>query len=360
MLKNKIAIWLLLVCLTFSTLAESDSLLSAENIESETQSHDTYTVEPGTYEKTASTNGTVFYPHTYQLRFDVNDAKFVEYKVKRNDEVKKGDVLAVFSLPGDKVTLATKQLSLDNAIAELESGTLSRQESIDELMEQFASVTDPYERQILSLRVQRAEIALEQYVYQQELKIAELQETVSELEEELTTTTLVAPADGIISELQFKRTGDRISSNEILITLYSTDDLLIEVDNSNGYFRYGMEVTVDVGRPKNRTSLTGHVVGSDEALPESRKNKLVYVALDDYEYDDEIDFLQISVYGVSQSLENVVIIPRRSATLNDGKYYVRKLVDGQIQKRYINYGMQNTSHIWVLQGLDAGETIITD
>ena len=81
-------------------------------IKAETVNYDVHTVEYGIYQKNNSRSVSEVYPYTYQLRFEQSGATFVEYYVRRGDEVKKGDVLASFSLETDDVTLTSKKLSL--------------------------------------------------------------------------------------------------------------------------------------------------------------------------------------------------------------------------------------------------------
>ena len=56
----------------------------------------------------------------------------------------------------------------------------------------------------------------------------------------------------------------------------------------------------------------------------------------------------------------MLIIPRRAVTLEGGKNYIECLVDGNVQKRFVNIGLSNMSNVWALQGLNVGDTIILD
>lgn len=353
---------LLLLCLCLSAqpaLAESESLISSEMIRAETANYDTYSVERGVYEKIGSSSTTEYYPHIYNLRYEVSGAKFGEYLVKRGDEVKAGDPLAVFTLDHDEVGLAAKRQSLLRAQEQLAAQTLSRQKAIEDMREDMAELQDPLELELAQLRILRAEIALEQYIYQQELNIAGIQESIDEIEEELSNNLLLAPTDGVIDNLVYKRVGDRVSTSEVLVTLYRTDDMLLRIDNTNGYFRYGMQVNVEVGSNNNRTVLTGQVVAADNLVPENIRINYAFIRLDPY--DPEIRLIRPSAKGQTYYLENVLLVPRRSVTLEQGKYYVSKLSDdGTVQKRFVSFIMSNNTHAWVLQGLEAGETIIID
>ena len=342
-----------------SALAESESLISSDLIQAETANYETAQVRRGTYERSYSSGASEYYPYTYQLRYEGNGAKFGEYTVSRGDMVKAGDVLATFTLEEDEVALSSLQLSLVRAQEDFAAGLEEQDNGIAALSEQYAAATSQYERELLSLQIARAEIALEQYTYQQERQIASLQEDIADLEAARENHVLLAPYDGEISAITYKREGDMVSSNEVLITLSRMDGMLLRVDNSSGYFRYGMQVIVEVGPAKERVQLTGQVVGADTLLPESRRLGYAFIALDPYDAE-EIRFINPTAHAPTYYLENVLLLPRRAATLESGQYYVTKLTDGMVQKRFVNLIMNNNTDAWILQGVSEGETVILD
>lgn len=361
MLKNKcrhaLLIVFLLIILPLSAFA-SESLISPEMIKAETVNYDVHTVEYGIYQKNNSRSVSEVYPYTYQLRFEQSGATFVEYYVRRGAEVKKGDVLASFSLETDDVTLTSKKLSLKRMENAFMEGKLSRAEAIQTQKENLLTVSDPYDQAIAVLQIQRAEIALEQYIYQQELNINALREEIEEAELLKTQTTLISPFDGVVEDINFKRAGDVISPNEVLITIYREDYMLLRVENKDMNFRYGMDVNLEVGRNKNKTLLPGKVVGADTLLPESRRNGYAYILLEPY--DPDIRLTAPKAIVSTYYLENVIVVPRKSLTLEGGKYFVYQLIDGIPRKRFVNYIMQNNTSAWVIQGLDMGDTIVID
>ncbi len=355
---------LCLVCTAVLTggsaaIPESESLISSDLIETETANYETAEVYSGTYERSYSASASEFYPYTYQLRYENSGAKFGEYLVSRGDTVQAGDALATFTLEKDEVALSSLQLSLERAQEALETSLEEREIAIDALNRQYASASDRYERELLALQIARAETELEQYTYQQNREISALREDITELEEQQANTVLISPFDGEIVSLTYKREGDVVSSGEVLVTLSRTDGMLLAVDNASGYFRYGMQVVVEVGPAKDRVQLTGQVVGADTLLPESRRLGYALIALDPYD-EEEIRFVNPTAHAPTYYLENVLLLPRRAAVLEGGKYYVTKLVDGMVQKRFVNLIMNNTTEAWILQGVSPGETVILD
>ena len=97
MSRNKPVLLLLMLALLMphtACAAVSENLLEAQGQTQEAANYKTYTVETGVYERSYSASGSTYYPYTYNLCFETAGAKFKEYTVKRNDTVKKGDVLA--------------------------------------------------------------------------------------------------------------------------------------------------------------------------------------------------------------------------------------------------------------------------
>jgi len=280
--------------------------------------------------------------------------------VRRGSEVKAGDVLATFTLNSDDIALPTRQLELERAIEDRESRVSAMQENIAALNEQLAVAADSFESEILSLRISRSELELEQYIYLQDRTIASLQAEIANLEATQSMDSIIAPVDGVIASVASKREGDAVSSGEVLITMYSTESMLIRVEDLSGDFRYGMDVSIEVGPTKGRTTISGHVVASDSILPDAYARGFAYIQLDPYEDDGSLRLSSPLARGNTEYLENILLIPRKAAVLEEGKYYVTLLVDGRPQKRYINHIMNTSSYSWVVQGLSEGDVVILD
>lgn len=361
MSRNKPILLLLILALLLPSAAQaavSENLIQGQMETSETANYNLYTVESGVYERSYSGSCREYYPYTYNLRFETPNAKFKEYLVKRNQSVKKGDVLAVFTLEGDEVALSTQRLSLERAQEDLKTQKEAYQERIDEMYMTLTTTTDRFERDMLSLQIAYEEVSMAKYVYQQEIKIADIEKAIAELEEISEGNVLVAPADGVVTKISYVREGDRVSTSEVLITLYREERLLYRVDNTSNYFRYGMKVTVDVGPGKNRTTLTGSVVAADTLLPSSRRTNYAFIRLDPY--DESIRMNNPVAKAPTEYVGNVMVLPRQAVELEAGKYYVTKYVDGTLQKRYVQYVKNNTTSTWLMQGIQSGETIIIE
>lgn len=345
-----------LLCLQGAGFAEQD-IIGSDQMTVEEVNYNTVTVSSGTFERPVSNSLTEYYPLVHPLKFEGANAKFVEYTVKRGDEVKAGDVLARFEILGSDAAMERMELELRRAEEALEKGLHEREENI-RLKRAEVSEAKSYDREKKMIELRKLETEMDQYRFRQEYSIANLQEAVEEERENRATTELIAPMDGIVDEVKYKKLDDDVSTNEVLIVLSSTDVMLLRADNSSGSFRYNMPVTVTVGTNKSSTDLTGRIVASDHAIDEKDKTGHALILLDPY--DPSIKLRNPKVTASYMLLENVITVPRKTATLENGKYYVTKLVDGIVQKRYVQYAESNTSQVWLLQGVSDGDTLIID
>lgn len=362
MSRNKRALLMaLLLLIPLGAHAASDRLIAPEDIREEKVNYETTVVEAGVYARTASASAKEFYPLKYNLNLGKSGAKFMKFLVRKGDEVKAGDVLATFQVEEDTVALATQRKKLERARKDLEAGKETRLQALKEIEISRQKAQDPFEREQLSLRLAYQQLSLEKYIYQQENSILDMQKKLEEMEEESRACQLIAPADGIITSLKSKREGDQVSSGEVLVQMYSTEGMLLQIDNANGFFRYGMDVNVEVGRAKERTVIPGKVVGVDTLLPKSRRTNKAYILLGEYDREN-VKLLNPSVVGETCRIENVIAIPRSLITMEAGKHYVLKLEEGVVHKRFVQYynSVINPNQAWIVQGLEDGEVIIAD
>lgn len=360
MLKNKLCFLLIWCLFAASAMAESPNLISEEMIQTETVNYSKSAVaELGEYKRDFSASATEYYPRNYELAAEINNASFLEYHVTRNQKVQKGDLLATFTLEVDEAAAASAKLSLERTQQDYQTGAETRREEIAEMLKKQSSVRDSYERELMTLRIQRAQVAYEQYCYQQECAIARLAQELADLEEANNNCYLYAPYDGVITGTTYKRDGEKVYANETLITMYREEDMLLRVSNDALHFRYGMPVSVTIGAKNDPQVFQGRVVAADNILPENRRLGHAFIRLDPFE-GEKPRMNRMTASVTSEYLSDVLIIPRRAVTLEGGKNYIECLVDGNVQKRFVNIGLSNMSNVWALQGLNVGDTIILD
>lgn len=348
---------LLLSCAPLS-IAESENLISQDQIAAGKVNYKTVTVTQGDFVPTRSAAAEEYYPLVYSLGLDESGAFFEEYKVARGDEVREGDILATFTLESDDVELVTLQFDLENAQEALEKRQADEEEAAVERQRALLNAADPYERDLLLLQSERAELAFEQYQFNQQRSIDQIQERIDKILDRLAGNMIVSPVDGIVTHLEYRRAGQAVSEGEILIEVCSTDSLLLCVDNADSLLRYGMEVAVEVGPNNDRVKLKGRVVGSDALIPLSERTHKGYILLENAE-DQKLN--RPIVTGEVAQLKDVTLIDRSVLTQQGEEFYVTMLSDGVPVKKFVNCTVQNgVTKAWVLQGLEPGDEIIID
>lgn len=360
MLRNKLLlpfVWMLLL----PCLALGESLIPQEMIQAETVHYrQTMQVEKSDFQRQYAEQASEYYPYTAFVRFEGESARFVDYLVKRGTVVKKGDPLASLDIDTDPVALAAKEKALLRMEEAYAAGRLQKEEEIRTLLEDYALLQDTFDKEIHLLTIQRAQLALEQYCWEQQHQMDTLRLEIADLRERHAQTTLLAPCDGVVTDLTFKQAGDVLTPYEKLVAIRREDDMLLRISNESGHFRYGMAVQVAVGPAKSRTMLTGQVVASDLLLMEGQRSGYAYVRLDPSAGALPSIGIPPSVSAAYYDVKNVIIASSRAIKADGGKYYVQKLTGGKLEKRYVTIALKGPSVTWVLQGLEEGETIIID
>ena len=361
MSRSKLCLLLCLCLPIASARAQSPNLISEDMIRAETVHYSkTAVVEMGEYARDFSTSASEYYPHTVTLAAQTDGASFVQYHVSRGQQVQQGDLLATFALETDEAAHARATLSLERAREDYEAEAQTKREEIAAMLQAHAAIRDSQERELDALRIRRAQTAYQQYCYQQSCAIDRLSRQLARLEEASTRSHLYAPFDGVITALAYKREGERVYPHEGLVTLHREEDMLLRISNDQLHFRYGMSVTVTGGSKADPQTYQGQVVAADNMLGESRRQGYAYIRLEPFENGEKPRFARLTATGVSEYLADVMVVPRRAVTMDGGRYCVECLVNGSLQKRYINAGLMNMAHVWVLQGLRPGDTIIID
>lgn len=356
---------LLLLAMAVVTLAVSagaawaqEDIISGDQLTPEQVNYKTETVITGTFEKKGSGQCSQYYPYKYKVRCEYGGTKFLDSLSTVGDEVTEGMVVAELSVESSPVYLTNLERTLQRTEEAFEKGVKQREEAIVEARAAIAGEQDRFEKEKKTIALRRMEIELEQYSYTQQYNIDQQKETLEKEYSRLNATQLIAPVNGFVSDSVYKRAYDDLYVGEELATISSTDVMLMRVDNTNMGLRYNMPVVVTMGPNKKRVEVTGRVVAADNMLPENQRTGYAYIELD--EDWRELDMRNPTAMGYTISLENVTLVPRKTVTLENGKYFVSKLVDGMVQKRYVTYGLGGATALWIMDGLEEGEILVVD
>ncbi len=359
MSRNKrICFSLLLGILLSLTACQKAAPASAEPVFAppEEGNYKTAQVERGDYIQKTTAAGSLFFPVSTDLYAERPNLRLKKFLVSEKQEVKKGDVLAEFTSEESEAALLAKELAYKEGAAALERGKRSRMEAIEQAKKDM-QYTYSNERALRELEIKKMESQYQQYVFSAERDQRLLQDEIQNRKAEQISTQIVAPYDGCIDKLTYLNPGDQVQQGDLLITMYSTDRVLVRVDNSSRRFRYNMPVTVEAGPKNNRSSYPGTVVAAADSLPAGQDSGTAYIELDQSVPAEDLEN-NLTVTGNTVELLDVLIAKQAAQTLSEGKSYVNILENGLVHKRYIIMGAWDAGVFWILDGLKEGQILV--
>ncbi|MCR5584630.1 MAG: hypothetical protein K6F63_04245 [Lachnospiraceae bacterium] len=187
-------------------------------------------------------------------------------------------------------------------------------------------------------------------------KIAELENTLEDLEEAMTSRDVTAPYDGMLISTERIYNGSGISNGRIG-TFASTENLLLTVDNSSNAFRYGQTVTVEAVVNGETVKGTGRIISASRTgLVGNYNTSTAYVKV-----DEEWEYL---CFGASRFIstnniviEDVVLVPVDGVTTYNGNLTVLSREDGKLKRlRFVN-GRKGSDYYWAADGIEEGLNI---
>ncbi len=369
-IKRMTAAVLLTAALIFtvsSAYAESE-LIPVEDIKADNTNYNTVHPEYGTFTNTTSLNGSALIPDKTSVLYKGRPAKYVSTVAKHGDTVKEGDPLVEIKIEVDEYHLAELELKLQRAkesYTETEQAYIS---DINDLQKDLNKLPadDTFGRKTVTLYIEKARLELEQYRFEQNRTIADLQKELDEIYEDRDVQYIFAPCDGYVYDTVFFDDDATIYTNQPVCTLANLSSVLIRV--SNDHFSCGMTATAEAGNNNNRVLLDSEIIISSNALGDA-SSTFAYLKPDLTEFDFttmsvfalNIDRVIFNVKAETVHLENVLVIPKTAANADNDVFYVLKYGDDHvIHKRYIGVGQSSRDQCWVLYGVNESDSLITN
>ncbi len=370
MLKNKIICYLLSLtaCLYLCSCGQPEETKIEALITPEKVNYDTKQTEKSDYLVESQGSVSIEFPNALQLSWDTAGATVKEVLVEKGQEVKAGDVLMSFSVEVDKIALEELEIQLLRKQEDYARKKDVMEVQLKEAEEEAEEIVNGHSYRIAVLNVEKKRIDYEQYVYQTEKAIAELEKKVREQKDLIANTELKAPIDGVIGSVPYNSEGNPVVVGETLITMFATDEVLLKVNRADEKLRYNMDVIVT----KNKSSYAGHVISAPNILPGTVNQDYALIALEeqltlaDYGYETRgpgrgYGFMaKMEFTAKYQELNDVLLVNKEAVRKEDGKNYVYILEDGAVHKRFVTVGLSGKTHTWILDGLHEGQEVILD
>ena len=331
-------------------------------------------VTVGSVARSYSADGSIRYKEQ-TITCDFDGARVVSYNIGAGDTVAKGDILATVSIEHSEADLQSLRAELsiakssgDRRISDASASVSSAKKSLSEYDGEDATA-----RRRLELALERAEINEKLTRKSVEQSVDAAQRKVDEFVERISRTTIVAPADGYIANLEMRAEGAAIPLGGKICTLVTYDDVsLVGTSELSGAVRYGMTMTLSA------RGLDGEYETKVIAAPnvEGAATGIFAVAIPDElmkAFTESAGELNPSTggrpgrptslpSGIRLETERVraddaVIVPNGAVQNEDGKRFVYVMRDGELRKRFIATGLSDDKNTQVLDGLEVGEQV---
>lgn len=343
----------LVLLLSLSACKSEENLISSELMMIDSNEMVSSEVTNGKLCDKITADASVFYPIKSDLCPSASGVILTEVKVKNQDFVHKGDLIAeVRAYTAEEIAekeeyIANKESDLNDKMAHYDS----EKTRLTSLMnaEQNSLQKKIYEEQIIQNDLNR------DYAYTSAVKeIENLKQEHTKIKSVSGDCNIYAPYDGIIEAVKVNDKGTVLTDSTVVVSMYSVDTVIVYFDNPGDIY-YNNKVTVTAGIGDNVQTIEGTVVGADHYLHTSIQQGKVYVRLEG-EYDKEnLESVKVNLEVVKA--ENVLVT--KSSGLNKIKdnYYVYIMEDGKLKRRHVTIGGSDNENTWILQGVNEGDII---
>lgn len=194
---------------------------------------------------------------------------------------------------------------------------------------------------------------------QQDLDQAEMQLKIAKmnLETARRATKILAPAAGVVTELNFQ-VGQVPGVGGALCTIAKLDKVILKLNITSkdiGFFKKGTTATVNL----NGKTLKGKVTLVPLAANPTTRFFPVEVTFDNSK-KDLLPGMFVTAEVDARQVEGV-IVPSDAVVYRNGMNMVWTVTDdGKAKRKVVQVGVQTKEDVQILEGLEAGETVMVD
>lgn len=332
-----------------------------------TEAYETVTVRREDYQEIYSDTGELEYTDIESVYINEEDAVLDSIKVKRDQRVRKGDVLAVYHLETSKTKLEKQKLVNQQARAQFESGLGSLKNSLSQAEQEYKSLSNAAEKKMKSLEIKKMQKEIEAYK-KGEKELLEQENDYARLVRMQSATKLVAKKGGVVTSVSKEMVGQDVDSSQKIVEFRNNDKWLIKVSDPDSMLRYNMKVKVRLGKNmKNyQHEVTGKVVTAsdltDAGSADQDANNTIYIDVSDGD-KKKYDFRTNNIYihAVSFEVKDALMVDARAVGSESvgftNRSFVWVLENENLHKRFIVSNYNNEKDYLVAQGLSEGQTL---
>ncbi len=244
----------------------------------------------------------------------------------------------------------------NQAVRDLETGKLEAQNTYD---------TDTYYANVASSWYQ---LQLESLNYDKEASYNSYQSAVSKLENfnaYIVGNDVISEYDGIITDVYLSE-GDSVTKNTVLVSLYNTDEITMDVDLSeDDYEAIDKDGKVYIScdaYPDDQ--FTGYISEVSDATYDSSTATVYYtvtVTLQGDNLTGLYEGMSGEVTFVTKETQEVTYVSNRAITREGTKSYVKvRDESGNIVKKEVTTGFSDGTNVEIVEGLSEGDVVLIE
>ncbi|MDR1559011.1 MAG: biotin/lipoyl-binding protein [Clostridiales bacterium] len=304
---------------------------------------------------TASAKGSLEFPVRTSLSFE-KSGRLEKLYVSDGTAVKAGDPLAELSYDQEEVlmNIDITNIEIEQEKRNFEADEADYQKNVSVLTASRDRELDLRLKDILDMRIERAERSRQKAAAEHEAALTALNETLTGYEAMTAPAQMLAPSDGFIFMAARKSEGDMLEAEEVLMEICDTTDFYISFSGDAGSFCMNMPITAELGGDV----FNGVIVSSPPAASSDGGREFLVKMYDAVPNIAGALNQEFQITGQQREITGALTIPQRALENEDGKHFVNILEDGVVKKRYIVIGASGSEDVQILDGLNESDQVI--
>ncbi len=289
------------------------------------------------------------------VRSPSGEYRLKEICVSRGQLVEAGDPIAVLQGLGSAADIELKKLEIDSYRARSSEMLAWYADQITAAEEMPAGTQTQRSRR--ELQLEYAQLEYRKYELQSDYALAALEEQLAALEAAAGETVVTAPVSGSIHSLNSRYgPGDLLPAGTELCSVYGSEGLRFYGSSGTGYFVYGREVTVRMGKGGRSMTVTGRVVSSPEVAGGRVPGSVILLEVDAAE--EELTASEGDASVSFTVLSDVYAVPKSCLKTRDGLSCVDLLIGDTVCTRNVVRGPGVGGMVAILGGLQEGDKVV--
>lgn len=339
----------LAACLLILQTSGDGSVLAAS---SEIQ---TTTVEKGSLVVSATADVSVYYPDREEIYYesDYGWCSYLYYYVASGEYVHKGDPIAEISIDVDAIAMEEIRVKLQRAREDLQAFVDSSEEQLLRAQEAIDNAEEG-EKEIAILQKEKLKEELDYNMLWLQKNVEDLEKSLKVYEQAASTTTLVAPEDGIVGNLEAFWPNQMLAPHSKIGEIYLTNRIFFEVKDPNKILQYGMDVVL-TDRDGNTYPATVISSNHDTLSENQRMEKAYIMALAEVGSDA---MRKLTVTYETVHMDNVLIVNASCLKNDTGGTYMMVYDNEKLLKQYVTVAKIAGGTAHILDGAKEGMKVV--